>query len=487
MLIYTTAYSQAQSIDTSYGIDGIASLDDLSGGGLFTISRLLDDGSVIIAGTPLPSFMNSQIYLAKVDPDGMIDPTFGADGYAYYDLEAGFTFISDVLIIDDRIIVAGASFQDGWMIGFDMNGQLASDFGVEGYVDTDLSGDNMRMYLVQENDHILVLHKMQNDGSTYVATSRFELDGTIDGTYGTNGTKIYLSLGVVNTISAFEISQAAFLEDLNRTYFAGVQINGENIQFIASIDLDGELDMEFGEAGVYEVSDGFISSIAVNQDHHLLVNTYRPNSDLYAIHAIDQHGGLISTFGNGGIYEGNYLQSLYQTNDIVPLFNGEFLLLGSVDNITDLKSVVTLHDTEGNVDLDFVESIYDQQKVFPLDLMYASDGCIYISGLLIDDTGTPTTPYILKYQSTIVNNIVDVPTSTINLYPNPSHRADWTIVDSNITIATAQLHSLDGKISISLSVKGTQIYADQDLIAGTYILWTTDTQGLSYQAKVSLW
>lgn len=483
LLFLISNNSICQTLDPNFGTGGISILDKYDDPG-FEVYPILDaQSNVIIAGIPNQSFMNSRVFITKLNSDGIVDSSFGQEGYAEYDLGNGFTSITDFIQLDNgNLLVAGTSFQNGWLIMFDAEGNLVLDFGDNGLLDTQISADNNRLYIAEANDKIFCVHKGPLGGVAYLATSVFNMDGTYDLSYGVNGTTVY------NDYQFSSIEHVSWDVDPNGellgAYFAVYRLNGEEGSFVTYIDAEGILTDSFAEDGVYQLTGGdFIYDIALDFNKDLLI-TARSGSS-YLIQKLNSGGDFIQEFGTDGEYTGTWSLPLNTVEKIIPLADGGFLQSGNMDDIAEGKSVFQRHNIDGSVDNAIGEVVYDLQPISARDMLYLDNGDIYIFGFTIGDMINVDQLFVIKYRSDITD-VSEASLPSIALAPNPSPVPNWSFDGDLIDISSVRISNISGKIISDLSFDQDRIYTNSDLDPGIYILSIQTREGKMINTKVVL-
>src|SRR5262245_16503784 len=159
------------SLDPSFGGDGVVTTGfgtDFSDAAGIAVQS---DGSVVAAGTAGDdaSLQTDDVALARLAPDGSLDPTFGGDGRVTTDFGAGseVDWGAAVAIQSNGDIVAvGTTFPSGLpcasghaiaVVRFQADGDLDPSFGSGGKVVTDLSdSDEGNDVLIQADGKIVV-------------------------------------------------------------------------------------------------------------------------------------------------------------------------------------------------------------------------------------------------------------------------------------------------------------------------------------------
>src|SRR5438093_6849648 len=145
-------YNPNGSLDTSFGDGGIVTTIFPEGSYAFDLA-LQADGKIIAAGTVFVDFnpgdqSDTDFALARYNPDGTPDATFGNGGQVSTDF-LGFEDDAFSVLIqpDGKIIAVGsandpATFYDFAAVRYFSNGTIDTTFGVAGKVRTDVGDQN---------------------------------------------------------------------------------------------------------------------------------------------------------------------------------------------------------------------------------------------------------------------------------------------------------------------------------------------------------
>jgi uncharacterized delta-60 repeat protein len=174
------------SLDASFGTDGVVTTTGVGS----AVMALSQDGMIVTAGEgPGDSTNSTRIAVARYEPDGQLDSSFGEAGIAEFSIGSSYNDARAVAIQPDgKIVVAGDYFTgnqsgpnngyDALVVRFLANGQLDSSFNGVGYVNLG-PGFGWGGVAVQNDGRILVA------GTFGVA--RLNTDGTLDKTFNGSG------------------------------------------------------------------------------------------------------------------------------------------------------------------------------------------------------------------------------------------------------------------------------------------------------------
>ncbi len=203
--------AQIVSLDPTFGTDGkvvnnFYVNDDVSGA-----VTIQDDGKILVCG--LKSFsINGNVYLARYNVNGSLDINFGNNGIVFTPLttESGGNRIMK-LLPNGKILVSGSKSSSNNLNYFDFatarynsDGSIDTTFGTNGIVITDINGNGNEAngIDVQSDGKIIVAGNTYINGivsmDVFTTLVRYLPDGTIDTTFGTDG-KVVLNLLVPNS------------------------------------------------------------------------------------------------------------------------------------------------------------------------------------------------------------------------------------------------------------------------------------------------
>jgi len=131
-------YNPDGTLDPSFGISG-AVTTDFAGDDFARALAMQADGKLVAAG-----FANTQtgttVALARYNPDGILDPTFGTGGTVTTGLELAFALVVQA---DGKLVAAGLVGlvgSDFALARYNPDGTLDPSFGTGGTVTTDFAG-----------------------------------------------------------------------------------------------------------------------------------------------------------------------------------------------------------------------------------------------------------------------------------------------------------------------------------------------------------
>jgi uncharacterized delta-60 repeat protein len=192
------------STDTSFGAGGVSQTTTVNGRGGFSEKIVFQtDGKIVVVGEAPIAYRDSDFFVARYNTDGTLDQTFGTGGSVTTSFGDGKDHPFAVLLQPDgKLLVAGEGKVNQYDVGFTLarynpNGSLDQSFGVAGRVATVLDlGDNydsIKYISLQPNGKILAVGSYYRTGSNLektVGIARYNSDGSLDQSFGTAGTML---------------------------------------------------------------------------------------------------------------------------------------------------------------------------------------------------------------------------------------------------------------------------------------------------------
>jgi uncharacterized delta-60 repeat protein len=229
-----TRYNTNGTLDNTFGVGGRVRTDFPGLAAVPSSVVIQTDGKIVVAGGAFPLFtFLGNFEMVRYNPNGSLDRSFGSGGIVTTTFPEG-SYASDVALQPDgKIIAAGTVFVD-FIIGessntdfalarYNPDGTLDASFGNGGQVSTDFFGmeDDAFSVLIQPDGKIVAVGSANNPATYYdFAAVRYLSNGTIDTTFGVAG-KVSNDFGDQN----FDRAQSAALQADGRIVAAGFAIS----------------------------------------------------------------------------------------------------------------------------------------------------------------------------------------------------------------------------------------------------------------------
>jgi uncharacterized delta-60 repeat protein len=312
-------YNPDGTLDKTFGVGGKVQTDFPNLAAVASSVVVQPDGKIVVAGGAFPLFtFLGDFKVVRYNPDGSLDTSFGDGGIVTTTFPAGSYAFDVALQSDGRIIAAGTVFvdfdpgessnTDFALARYNPDGTPDATFGNGGQVSTDFFGleDDALSLLIQPDGKIVAIGSANDPVAFYdFAIVRYLNDGTIDTTFGVGG-KVHTDFGDQN----FDRARSAALQPDGSIVAAGFAIsqNGGVQNFaIARYASDGMLDTSFGTGGMTQIEFGSCCQSAYKvllQPNGKIItvgfaDTESSDSD-FLLARLTSDGSLDPTFGAGG-------------------------------------------------------------------------------------------------------------------------------------------------------------------------------------------
>ena len=312
--------------------------------GLFTLVRYNSNGNIDstfgIGGkvtTDVGSGLMDYIKSIAIQPDGKI-------------LAAGGAYVT----------VGKYSREDFAVVRYNSDGSLDNTFGNQGKVITNSIGDwdslsqqsAAESIAVQRDGKILVAGVSQYGYGSHFALVRYNIDGSLDATFSNDGK--------LTTDFQTYVWQSCLTIQSDDKILVGGYDSDVGFSLLVRYDTDGRIDTTFGTNGIVkaEISNGLkygSKSITTQNDGKIISvgSIYDPsNGNLgFALIRFSSDGSLDSTFGIGGkvtVYVGS---SSTDINSVTIQPDGKILVAGTIDK----QFAVTRFNENGVLDVSFAD------------------------------------------------------------------------------------------------------------------------------------
>ncbi len=305
------------SIDSSFGINGkVVTEPDLSiyvfgvGNGWVSLA-IQTDGKIVATGIVTKygqgggnNLFNTDILVARFLPDGTLDKSFGTNGVVITDLGSSDLSFDIVVQPDGKILVGGQTSSHLLVLRYNTDGSIDKSFGDGGgYVLSSVNVTTAHAITLQPDGKIVAGGGYNFD--TYFFIERFMPDGTVDNSFGENGS-VTTAVGSIDDGYTTDINSLA-VDNKGRVIASGNNANSQ-IAIVRYLQ-DGTLDNSFDEDGkkmiVFSGGNGYRTTVLLpNQDKivvagYAFINIENPNAD-FALAALNKDGSFDSTFGTNG-------------------------------------------------------------------------------------------------------------------------------------------------------------------------------------------
>ena len=311
-----TRYNRNGSLDQTFGSGGkvIAALD--AGGDQLVAIALQPDGKIVAAGSLIQNNGQTAFLVARFNPDGSLDQTFGSGGSTATTFNDPSTAANDLALQPDgKIILVGVSgagfyseLNDFALARYNADGSLDQSFGNGGKFKTHFpgvfnTGSTAGAVVLQADGKLVVAGSYKNEGTPHeFALARYNVDGSLDATFGSGG-KLTTKAGIGDAFAS-----AVTLQRDGRIVLAGYSEDTQDHDFaLACYSTSGTLDQSFGNGGLVATdfsgsTDDIAYALAVQRDGKLIVGgrTGEYPAFVFGLARYGSNGQLDQSFGSGG-------------------------------------------------------------------------------------------------------------------------------------------------------------------------------------------
>jgi uncharacterized delta-60 repeat protein len=223
-----SAFAAGGDLDTSFAGDGTVTSGVTHHGSGASGVAIQANGKIVVAGGSLGA--NPKFALARYKKNGSLSVAFGGDGKITTDFTDGFDGAYAVAIqADGKIVAAGTGDGAFALARYNADGTLDPTFGGDGKITTDFTDgfDEAYAVAIQADGKIIAA----GGSVSVVALARYNADGTLDPTFGGDGT--------VDEVNGFAVDMA-------------IQADGKILTSdpLTRYNVDGTLDTTFTGGGV---------------------------------------------------------------------------------------------------------------------------------------------------------------------------------------------------------------------------------------------
>lgn len=361
ILLSALSFPQEGSLDSTYGTNGIVTT--LIGGNNSNANSLSlqPDGKTIAAGIVQVGPTDDDFALVRYNIDGTPDNSFGTGGIVTTSIDSGRDQSHSVVLQSDGKIICGGLSNNGLidnfaLIRYNVDGTIDTTFGSSGIVITAIGTNSAvgREVAIQSDGRILLAGYVRVGATDRFALVRYTSDGVLDPTFGTGG-KVTTSIGSIED-KAYSM---AIQSDGKILLCGHAKIGMTNDFALVRYNTNGTLDPTFGIGGKVTTPIGnnndWAFSIAIQSDRKILLSgyTYIGLDYDFALARYNIDGSLDPSFGNAGKVTTPIGGSTDLTNSVAVQTDGKIIVGGYAFLSTLSDFVVARYDVDGILDTSF--------------------------------------------------------------------------------------------------------------------------------------
>lgn len=280
--------------------------------------------------------LNAGFSTQSIAQPGTLDNTFGTNGIVTTFLDTFPDKGNTVVIQNDGKIILGGSAQSSYttsdfaLIRYNTDGTLDNTFGTNGQVITTIENRSEAQAVAIQTDGKIVLGGYSK---FYINIVRYNTDGSLDTTFGNGGKVITDVIGYYS-----EKCKSVVIQSDGKILVGGYgQESGNDLPHFLVVRYlnNGTLDTTFGTNGVLVGGVGMGRSLHIKTDGKILLGGESAFS--FAIERYTSNGLLDNTFGVNG--------------QVITLFGGANSFGHSMDLQTDGKMVLAGYSSFNNIDM----------------------------------------------------------------------------------------------------------------------------------------
>lgn len=289
--------------DKTFGSDGKVTTDFKNGSNdkAFAIA-IQKNGKIVLAGVSPNTPGLGDFALARYNPNGTLDKTFKGNGKVITDFGSVDEARAVAIQTDGKIVAAGPTTATHRSVDFGLarynpNGTPDKSFGHSGRVVTDFkndSGDEANGMAIQPDGKIVVVGLFTPDGVTFdFAVARYTTKGALDKTFSGDG-KVITDF-TNNTDTAYGVA----IQPNGKIIVAGDSTSSGTDDFaLLRYNINGTLDAAFGKKGT--VLTDFKSQFGTSQSDQAYAVAIQKDCKIVAagISSSDSSGFAVARYQN---------------------------------------------------------------------------------------------------------------------------------------------------------------------------------------------
>lgn len=345
-------------LDTSFDVDGKVTTPIGTSFSFAKSAAIQTDGKIIAAGNS-NNPLNTDFALIRYTPTGSLDTTFNGSGKLITrELGTKGELKAIAIQTDGKIVAAGNSYSgvnyDFALVRYNSNGSVDTTFA-GGKVTTLVgsSDDGANAVAVQVDGKIIAAGFSNTSGGSVLAVVRYNIDGSLDTSFDTDGIVTTSFGGTIN--QAYAVS----IQTDGKIVAVGSGFNGSNEDFaVARFNSDGSLDTTFDTDGrvTTAVGTGHDEAFAlqIQTDGKIVTAGYSfaANKDI-AVVRYNANGSLDTTFDSDGKVTTAIGPAADDANSVAIQPDGKIIVGGSSNTGTKSNFAIVRYNSDGSLDTSF--------------------------------------------------------------------------------------------------------------------------------------
>ncbi|HSQ16830.1 MAG TPA: delta-60 repeat domain-containing protein [Anaerolineales bacterium] len=355
--IAVARYNPDGGLDTTFGDGGSVATDINFKDDYGRAVALQTDGKILVAGTAWE--VDTNFTLVRYNPDGSLDSSFDGDGKLMTNFLGKDEAYAMLVQPDGKILVAGSkttTYADIALARYNADGSLDTAFSGDGMLTTDFASSTDVGYAIalQGDLKIIVAGYATTPGGKDFFLVRYNADGSLDTTFGGDG------LLTTDFAGGNDQVYALALPGDGKILAAGHATGATQDFALARYNADGSLDMTFDGDGLLTTDFGGLGdygrAVGLGAGGKIVVAGYvdHPSNDTFALARYNADGSLDTAFAGDGLLVTDLSDYDDRGYGLALLADGRLLVAGvGYSNKSDFGAARYLAD--GSLDPSFAE------------------------------------------------------------------------------------------------------------------------------------
>ncbi|MEO8148119.1 MAG: T9SS type A sorting domain-containing protein [Bacteroidia bacterium] len=422
---FNLSAQQIGDLDSTFNLNGKV-ITDFGGGGDGANSVLIQpDGKILVAGYS-SSGTNYTFALSRYNTNGSLDISFGGTGKVVTDFAPGYDYAGCIALQPDgKIVAAGVKYSnpsyDNALIRYNIDGSLDSTFGTNGKVTNPVgtADGGINSIAIQPDGKIIAV-----GGSTTFTTghdyavSRYNVDGTLDNTFGTGG------ITLTDFSNSYDFPFSVCLQSDGKIVVGGSTGPDPLYDFgVVRYDTLGNVDTTFGTNGFvvtdFGKPDEWANASIIQGDGKIILAGYSGSPYKFALARYNDDGTLDTTFNSTGKVL-TTIGTHVEANAVALEPGGKIVVAGVTYNGSNQNFCIARYLANGTPDntfgtTGFVTTDFGTNGDKAKGVAIQADGQIVVAGVSGNDFA------VARYLVVLSTGIIDFATmnNSVFIYPNP--------------------------------------------------------------------
>ncbi len=352
------------SLDTTFATNGIITntAPNNFGNGVKKF-KILSDGEFLIVCNISPVIngnSNNNILIHRLNSNGSLDTTLNGNGFLEYSYFSYDDVASDFSTIGNQVLISGNT-EETLLLNkiaiskINNNGSFDSTFDTDGrlfYFFPKFAFDESTCSVKQNDGKVILAGISHVNGNEVLSACRYNIDGSIDTNFGSNGFFTYNNL-FSDTVKGIKVDSNGKI----------VIVSGQTFIKLLRLNSNGTVDTTFGTNGFANFNSSSFSSgndLKILNDNSILVvgttttNTGQSLTTDFFLAKVDNNGNLVQSFGTNGSTTLSSTANFDELLKVDTLSDGKIITIGTFQNTNGNADIVVFKcNANGSLDTSF--------------------------------------------------------------------------------------------------------------------------------------